>query len=182
MIDILKERSTNCELCGSQNQLEAFLISPKTELTAENSALLCSQCIELIQNDQFNDNHWFCLNDSAWTQEAPVQVLVFRLLSKIPEDWARELLDQIYIEDSVKDWALIGQNESQAKVIDSNGTELKEGDTVSLIKSLDVKGAGFTAKQGTIVRNIKLGDDPTHIEGKVNGTSIFLKTEFLKKN
>lgn len=67
-------------------------------------------------------------------------------------------------------------------MVDSNGTTLSEGDTVSLIKSLEVKGAGFTAKQGTIVRNIRLGDDPTHIEGKVNGTSIMLKTQFLKKN
>jgi protein PhnA len=67
-------------------------------------------------------------------------------------------------------------------VRDANGNELKEGDSVSIIKDLPVKGAGFTAKQGTTVKNIRMvADDPTHIQGKVNGTTIFLKTEFLKK-
>jgi protein PhnA len=67
-------------------------------------------------------------------------------------------------------------------VRDTNGNLLAEGDTVTIIKDLPVKGAGFTAKQGTTVKNIHLvPSDPTHIEGRVNGTKIFLKTEFLKK-
>ena len=54
--------------------------------------------------------------------------------------------------------------------------------SVTIIKDLPVKGAGFTAKQGTTVKNIRLVvDDPTHIQGRVNSTMIFLKTEFLKK-
>ncbi|MCB9671399.1 MAG: PhnA domain-containing protein [Alphaproteobacteria bacterium] len=46
---------------------------------------------------------------------------------------------------------------------------------------LPVKGANFTAKRGTLVKGIRVGDDPTHVEGRVNGQSIYLKTEFLKK-
>ena len=52
---------------------------------------------------------------------------------------------------------------------------------MTLIKDLDVKGAGFTAKRGTVVKNIIVGDDPEHIEGRVNKTKIYLKTCFLKK-
>jgi protein PhnA len=58
---------------------------------------------------------------------------------------------------------------------------LVEGDSVTLVKDLDVKGANFTAKRGTMVKNIRVGEDPTHIEGKVNKITIMLKTCFLKK-
>jgi protein PhnA len=46
---------------------------------------------------------------------------------------------------------------------------------------LNVKGGGFTAKRGTLVKNIRTGADPTHVEGRVNKVAIFLKTCFLKK-
>ena len=70
---------------------------------------------------------------------------------------------------------------SQGPTLDSNGTELMEGDAVTLIKNLEVKGGGFTAKRGTAVKNIRLTDDSGLVEGKVNGMQIVLKTEFLKK-
>ena len=65
---------------------------------------------------------------------------------------------------------------------DANGVELKAGDSVVILKDLDVKGAGFTAKRGTTVRNISIPQDVEgHVEGRVNGTKIYLKAEFLKK-
>ena len=67
-------------------------------------------------------------------------------------------------------------------VRDSNGTILNEGDSVTLIKDLKVKGTSTTLKRGTIVRNIRLTDDPDLIEcnaDKVKG--LVLRTEFLKK-
>ena len=51
----------------------------------------------------------------------------------------------------------------------------------NLIKDLDVKGAGFTAKRGTLVKNIKLTENPEHIEGRVNGIGIVLVSKFMKK-
>jgi len=92
----------------------------------------------------------------------------------------------MYLEDDVLNWAKEGlpeEKDPNAPVYrDSNGVELNAGDTVVIIKDLPVKGAGFTAKQGTAVRNISLvHDDPTHIEGRVNGVKIHLKTCFLKK-
>jgi protein PhnA len=59
---------------------------------------------------------------------------------------------------------------------------LEEGDSVTIIKDLVVKGAGFTAKQGTTVKNIHLvPDNHEQIEGRVNGTKIVLLSKFLKK-
>jgi len=65
---------------------------------------------------------------------------------------------------------------------DSNGAVLKDGDSVTLIKDLKVKGTSTTLKRGTLVKNIRLTDDVEEIEcnaEKVKG--LVLKTAFLKK-
>jgi protein PhnA len=65
---------------------------------------------------------------------------------------------------------------------DSNGTKLADGDAVTLIKDLKVKGTSTTLKRGTLIKNIRLTDDPREIEcnaEKVKG--LVLKTQFLKK-
>lgn len=67
-------------------------------------------------------------------------------------------------------------------VKDSNGTKLSDGDSVTLIKDLKVRGTSVTLKRGTLIKNIRLTDDPAEIEcnaEKVKG--LVLKTEFLKK-
>ena len=67
-------------------------------------------------------------------------------------------------------------------VKDSNGTTLADGDSVTVIKDLKVKGTSITLKRGTMIRNIRLTDDEEQIEcnaDKVNG--LVLKTCFLKK-
>ena len=71
---------------------------------------------------------------------------------------------------------------SEEMVRDSNGTILNEGDSVTLIKDLKVKGTSVTLKRGTLVKNIRLTGDPAEIEcnaEKVKG--LVLRTEFLKK-
>lgn len=76
---------------------------------------------------------------------------------------------------------------SNAKVIDSNGNELQNGDTVVVIKDLPVKGAPKAIKGGTKVKNIRLTDgrhvhDGHNIDCKIDGFgSIILKSEFVKK-
>ena len=65
---------------------------------------------------------------------------------------------------------------------DSNGTVLNEGDSVTLIKDLKVKGTSVTLKRGTLVKNIRLTDDEDLIEGNVEKVKgLVLRTEFLKK-
>ncbi|CAM5777066.1 alkylphosphonate utilization protein [Enterobacter sp.] len=67
-------------------------------------------------------------------------------------------------------------------VKDSNGTTLSDGDSVTLIKDLKVKGTSVTLKRGTLVKNIRLTDDPDEIEGKVEKVKgLVLRTEFVKK-
>ncbi len=65
---------------------------------------------------------------------------------------------------------------------DSNGTKLADGDSVTLIKDLKVKGTSETLKRGTMVKNIRLTDDPTEVECSTKQVKgLVLRTEFLKK-
>lgn len=64
---------------------------------------------------------------------------------------------------------------------DSNGAELFDGDAVTVIKDLKVKGSSMVIKRGTKVKSIRLTDNPEEVDCKIEGSSIVLKTCFLKK-
>jgi protein PhnA len=164
-----------CQLCGSEENLQDYTVAPKDE-----AIKICATCASSIEDPSSDEKHWNCLHDSMWSQDSTVQVVVYRLLSKLG---AQDQLDMMYLEDDVLEWAKAGLEAEDAPVVrDTNGNILIEGDSVTIIKDLPVKGAGFIAKQGTTVKNIKMvPDDSTHIQGKVNGITIYLKTEFLKK-
>ncbi len=68
------------------------------------------------------------------------------------------------------------------EVKDSNGNILNDGDTVTLIKDLKVKGSSLNLKRGTVVKKIKLTDNEDEVDCRINGSSIVLRTEFLKKS
>jgi protein PhnA len=65
---------------------------------------------------------------------------------------------------------------------DSNGALLNDGDTVTLIKDLKLKGSSQTLKRGTVVKKIKLTDSIEEIDCRINGSEIVLRTEFVKKS
>ena len=66
--------------------------------------------------------------------------------------------------------------------LDSNGAELVDGDNVTLIKDLKVKGTSVTLKRGTLIRGIRLTDDDAEIECRADKVKdLVLRTEFLKK-
>jgi protein PhnA len=80
----------------------------------------------------------------------------------------------------MKKWQL--QTKKEEKIFDANGNELKNGDSVTVIKDLDVKGVGKTIKRGTVIKNIRMCDAPGHISCKVDGIGqVYLKAEFLRK-
>ena len=107
------------------------------------------------------------------------------------EGWPQDLLDMLYLDENTLAWAQAtdaekpGEDESEhsGQHKDSNGVVLEAGDTVIIIKDLNVKGTSFTAKRGTAVRGISLvADNPEHIEGRVNGQQIVILTKFVKKS
>jgi len=81
----------------------------------------------------------------------------------------------------VSEWS-DGDEGSDAPTRDSNGAELKDGDTVTLIKDLPVKGAGVTIKRGTTIKNISLTNNPEEIDCRTKEVKgLVLKTCFVKK-
>ena len=181
-----KRSESKCELCSSTENLNIYEVPPSSTASDEDCVLLCETCSEQINSpEKIDPNHWRCLNDSMWSQIPAVQVLAWRMLNRLKaEGWPQDLLDMLYLEDDVLNWAkaLDNDNENAVNHLDSNGVKLESGDTVTLIKDLVVKGANFTAKRGTAVRGISLvADNPEHIEGKVNGQRIVILTQFVKK-
>ncbi|QEQ96833.1 PhnA domain-containing protein [Neptunomonas concharum] len=184
---LLERAASQCELCTSADNLSSYEVSP-SDGTTDQCILVCANCLgQLAQPDTLNINHWRCLNDSMWSQIPAVQIVAWRQLkhlSGLGEIWAQDLLDMLYLDDDTQKWAEAGladEGDDTTPTLDSNGTVLQAGDTVTLIKDLDVKGANFTAKRGTTVKNISLTNNPEHIEGRVNGTQIVLVSKFLKK-
>ena len=180
---------SKCELCGATDGLGVFEVPPDSNGSADESVLICETCREQIGNPEKVDvNHWRCLNDSMWTQVPAVQVMAWRMLTRLSsEPWSQDLLDMLYLDESTVNWAQAVDegktDEANIRHVDCNGAEIEAGDTVILIKDLNVKGANFTAKRGTAVRGISLvADNPEHIEGRMNGQQIVILTKFVKKS
>ncbi|RUM19351.1 alkylphosphonate utilization protein [Rhizobium vallis] len=71
---------------------------------------------------------------------------------------------------------------NEAVVRDASGNVLADGDSVTVIKDLKVKGAGQTLKQGTVIRSIRLTDNPEEIDCRHDGIKgLVLRTEFVRK-
>ncbi len=184
----LRTRSgATCELCKTTYNLSVYTVHPKKEESLDNSTLLCQNCQDQIESSiPIDKHHWHCLSESMWSPIPCIQVLSWRLLNRLSgESWAQNALDSLYLEDDVLAWAKnrrIQSIEEEIKHFDVNGVLLNKGDNITLIKDLKVKGAGFVAKQGTLVRNISLvPDHPEHIEGVVNGQRLVLLCQYIKK-
>jgi len=186
---LLARSESRCELCGATDGLVVYGVPPDPDESPDKSVLVCGTCRDQIETpDNIDVHHWRCLNDSMWSQLPAVQVMAWRLLNRLSaEGWAQDLLDMLYLDEDTLTWAQAtgeGRSDEEAvKHVDSNGAALEAGDTVTLVKDLNVKGAGFTAKRGTAVRGISLvADNPEHIEGRVNGQQIVILTKFVKKS
>ncbi|MFY9348874.1 alkylphosphonate utilization protein [Sphingobium xenophagum] len=95
--------------------------------------------------------------------------------------------DYVYDEESgewmpASELAERGQAASHLEVRDAVGNLLADGDQVTLVKDLDVKGAGQTLKRGTLIKSIRLTGDAQEIECKFDGIKgLVLRAEFVRK-
>ena len=184
----LQNRSNQvCELCSNQDDnLTAYTVPPKTDELTDNQVVLCTDCLEQIQaGDYSNIHHWRCVEGSIWSEAPAVQVLSYKILSNLPsEEWARDAMESVSLDESLITWANAEDNLESEKVIhkDSYGVILEAGDTVLLTQNLNVKGTNYIAPKGTVVRKIRLvHDNAEQIEGKINGDTIVILTKFVRK-
>jgi protein PhnA len=181
----LKDRSGSvCEISGSDENLVVYIVEPKTEAIPENCILITKSLRDQIENkDLMNANDWRGLSDSMWNENLPVQIVSWRMHARLKNN---DMLEMMYLDEDALEWAkATGEDEDEeGKIIhkDSNGNVLLDGDSVVLIKDLDVKGATFTAKRGAAVHNIKLvWDNANQIEGRVENQHIVILTQYVKK-
>lgn len=184
---LLLQRANNvCELSGVTAELTTYDVGPDHDGSPDTTIVVTQPLKDQLTGEaEVIPNDWRCLNDSMWSETRAVKVVAYRMLHQLRgEGWPQDLLDMIYLESDTLDWAKAGLPDENAVVHkDSNGNILEAGDTVTLIKDLKVKGANFTAKRGTAVRNIRLvPDNAGQIEGKVETQLIVILTEYVKKN
>ena len=124
----IQERSGGqCELCGASDELKIYQVPPTKE-GVDSSAMICSTCLEQIEDPEKIDiNHWRCINDSMWSPVPAVQVLSYRMLKQLnSEDWARDLLDMLYLDEETTEWATALEPDENAIVhLDSNGVKIR---------------------------------------------------------
>ncbi len=185
----LHDRSgSKCEISGSEDNLVVYNVPPNTIEILESSILISKNLKDQIESrslgtETTNANDWRGLSDSMWSENLAVQIVSWRMLARLKN---HNLLDMMYLDEEALEWAkATGEgDDGEGKVIhkDANGNILKDGDSVALIKDLDVKGANFTAKRGAAVHNIKLvWDNAEQIEGRVEGQHIVILTQYVKK-
>ncbi len=93
--------------------------------------------------------------------------------------------DNFICPDCMHEWSskLKPEEIEAARVYkDAHGNILNDGDTVTLIKDLRVKGSSLVIKGGTKIKNIRLVDGDHDIDCKIDGQSMLLKSEFMKKS
>lgn len=186
----LQARSGNqCELCGATGKLNSYEVSKAPDQIRDIEIYACETCIAQVDKKaDLNQKHWQDLLGTAmWSEVPAVQVVAWRMLNRFrQESWAADNIDMMYLDDDYLAWAKAsGDHENDANVDlhrDCNGAQLVSGDSVVLIKSLDVKGSTVNAALGTVVKNIKLDpNDMGYVEGKIEGQSIMIKTMYVKK-
>lgn len=185
----LRQRSGNvCELSGATDNLTVYQVPFAKGSELESSILISEKCLNQIEKkEELNGAFWEgFLPASMWSEVPAVQVVAWRILSRLRnEGWAADALDMLYLDDDTLEWAKATNDHLGAPTElhkDCNGNILANGDTVNLIKDLDVKGSTLNAKIGTAVRNIRLvHDNHEQIEGKIEGQSIVILTKFVKK-
>jgi protein PhnA len=187
--DLQKRSNGHCELCGSDETALAYLIPNSPNNKIESQLLICTICSSQMANiETADENHWRCLKDTIWSEESAVKIISWRMLHKLKRlDWTQDLIDIAYLDEEQLEWAKasgdhINQDDVE-KHLDCFGSVLLQGDNVVLTKTLDVKGATFSAKVGTVVHNIHLvKDNVDQIEGRVNGSMIVILTKYVRKS
>lgn len=185
----LKQRSGNvCELSGATENLVIYDVPP-AKGNADTAILITEQCFNQIEKKEELDSRFWesFLPTAMWSEVPAVQVVSWRMLNRFRnESWAADALDMMYLDEDNLAWAeATGDHLGDGNVElhkDTNGNILQNGDTVTLIKDLDVKGSTLNAKIGTAVRNIRLvHDNVEQIEGKIDGQQIVILTKFVKR-
>ncbi len=108
--DLARRAKSKCEVCeASGAKLTPYEVPPEEALPAyERCILICDDCREALENPKkfTPGEHWRVLAQTVWSDVAPVQVVAVRLLRRHgdSEAWAREALEEVYLDEEQEDW------------------------------------------------------------------------------
>lgn len=99
---LAKRAGFACEWCGGKDDLRPWDYRPNAEPEESTLALLCSRCRDLAGGGRGNDNELRSLRNALWSDIPAVAEGVARVLARSKEPWAREAIDESFIDDAVK--------------------------------------------------------------------------------
>jgi len=131
--ELEKRSGSKCEICSAQEGLSVSEVPHAPKTGPDACIYVCSKCLGQFEDLQNLDlKHFYCLQDSMWSEHAPVQVMAYRLLHSLRSDaFAQGLLDQLYLDEDSLKWAdlrlvKVGTKIGKVKIINNNNNELTE--------------------------------------------------------
>lgn len=99
---ISKRAGFCCEWCGSKDDLRVWDQRPDREPVEETLALLCGRCRDLYHGSPADQNELRSIRNALWSDVPAVAEGAAQLLSRCGEAWAREAIEESFIDDAVK--------------------------------------------------------------------------------
>jgi protein PhnA len=111
--DLARRAKSRCEITGHSGvPLQAYEVPPVgNDPDPDRTLLLCAACISAIERpDRIDGREWRCLAEAVWSENPAIQVVAWRMLKTLAakEDWARDVLDGVYLDPDVEAWANAG--------------------------------------------------------------------------
>ncbi len=108
--DLARRAKSRCELTGVGGvPLRAYEVPPVPEdPDIERTLLISEECHEMLDHPaRLAGWHWQCLAEAVWSEMPAVQVVAWRMLNELAkrEDWAREVLEELFLDPDVEEWA-----------------------------------------------------------------------------
>lgn len=108
--DLARRAKSKCELTGAAGvPLRSYEVPPVDEEPAiERTLLISAECAEMLEYpSRLAGRSWQCLAEAVWSEMPAVQVVAWRMLHELAkrEDWAREVLDELFLDPDVEAWA-----------------------------------------------------------------------------
>ncbi len=108
--DLARRAKSKCELTGAAGvRLLPYEVPPvAAEPDLERTLLVCEACHQVLEHPKkLAGRGWQCLAEVVWSDFPAVQVVAWRMLHELAkrEDWAREALDGVFLDDEVETWA-----------------------------------------------------------------------------
>jgi protein PhnA len=108
--DLARRAKSKCELTGASGvPLRPYEVPPVgADPEIERTLLVSEACIEMLEHpNRLKGREWQCLAEVVWSEMPAVQVVAWRMLNELAkrEDWAREVIEEIFLDEEVEAWA-----------------------------------------------------------------------------